>query len=322
MTKHPAVGIAVRVALVLLILFFLGLTIEHNWSELQNFDWHFRPGWLVIAIFIFFAFQAFQAEIWGMMLRSLDHHIHPTKSRMIWNVTLLGRYVPTGTVMVVGRMTMAQREGIPKKVCLASIVYEIVLVVVAALAIGSYFVITLPSLNGNPTRFAVLIVPLVAVICLQPAIFHRFADLALRLAKRDPLPVSLSLKQVCGYLLLYVSTLLWAGFGVYALAQAIQPLDASQIPTVVSSFPIAVVAAIMAFFLPGGLGARETAMATALSPVMPFAVGITVAIAVRVLQFVIELIYAGISPLLVRRLGGPDPKVESNELAVSEARAN
>ena len=59
--------------------------------------------------------------------------------------------------MVVGRMVMAEKEGVPKRVTLASIVYELVLGFGTAVMVGAYFVIQLPELEHQPARYAVLL---------------------------------------------------------------------------------------------------------------------------------------------------------------------
>ena len=73
--------------------------------------------------------------------------------------------MPTNALMVVGRMVMAEREGVPKRVTLASIVYELVLGFGTAVMVGAYFVIQLPDLDDQPARYAVLLlIPIVLVV--------------------------------------------------------------------------------------------------------------------------------------------------------------
>jgi hypothetical protein len=41
--------------------------------------------------------------------------------------SLRARYVPTGALSLVVRLVVAERLGVPKRVCLASVVYEVAL---------------------------------------------------------------------------------------------------------------------------------------------------------------------------------------------------
>ena len=65
--------------------------------------------------------------------------------------------------------------------------------------VGAYFVIELPDLEDQPARFAVLaLIPLVLAM-LHPRVFEPLADCALRKLGREPLPRTLSFRQVLGY---------------------------------------------------------------------------------------------------------------------------
>ena len=91
--------------------------------------------------------------------------------------------MPTNALMVVGRVVMAERHGVSKRGCLASIVYEVGLAVVTAVIVGAYFVITLPRLEDQPARYAILVVVPIALIALHPRVFQPLADFALAQAR-------------------------------------------------------------------------------------------------------------------------------------------
>ncbi|MDQ6749513.1 MAG: hypothetical protein M3Z33_01965, partial [Actinomycetota bacterium] len=181
-----------------------------------------------------------------------------------------------------------------------------------AVIVGAYFFVSLPSLSGDPERFAALLLPVIALVALDPRVFHRLADFALARMGREPLPLSLSRGRVLCFLILYALAMIVAGFGVYAFARAIHPVGGSHLVSVVASYSVGFAVSLIAFVLPGGLGAREAAMAAALSPAIGFTVGIAVAIAVRLEQMVIEVAFAGVAPLVARRATGreiaPPPK--------------
>jgi hypothetical protein len=58
---------------------------------------------------------------------------------------------------------------------------------------------------------------------------------------------------------------------------------------------------VLTVVLPGGLGAREGVMVLALSPVLPAVVGLAVAVAVRLLQVCVEIVFAMLTPVWARR---------------------
>src|SRR5262249_27744338 len=154
------------------------------------------------------------------------------RAESIWFASGLGRYVPTALLLPMLRMAMAERYGVPKRITFATIVYEIALFFAGSLIISAYFVITLPDLQGEWQRFLVLLIPVVAVIALQPRIFHTIADKVLLRLGRAPLPISLPGRRVFEFLFLYAAATVIAGFGLYCLTQSVYPAGTDDMPTV------------------------------------------------------------------------------------------
>ena len=289
------------ITLVVLTVGFLALFVASQWSRLPQIEWRFQPAWVALCVAALVVFQAIQNQLWVWTLRGLGSSLPVAKAWAIWSVTLLARYVPTNLAMVVGRVAMAEREGVPKRVCMASIVYQLGVSFAGAAAAAAYFVIVLPQLQDQPARFAVLAMPLLAVIALDPRVFHRLADFALRRLGREPLPLSLPRSHVLALTALATVSFGFAGVSVWAFAEAIHGVPAADVPTAIGSYSVAFAAAVLTVVLPGGLGAREGAMVLALSPVLPAVVGLAVAVAVRLLQVCVELLFAMLTPVWARQ---------------------
>jgi hypothetical protein len=292
---------ALMVVLVLAVVASLALAISSQWSKLPNIQWRFRPGWLAVAIVTLVFFQWVHARLWVAMVHALGAPIGVLRGVSVWSITLLGRYVPTNVALAAGRMALAEREGVPKRVCAASLAYELAFTLGGASLIGAYFVVTLPDLQDTPARWLVLAIPAVTLALLDPAIFHRVADGVLRRFGRATLPTSLTRPQVAWFTLLFAGSFLVAGFAVYAFAEALHGVAAGDAGTAVGAYSVGFAASVLAFVLPGGLGAREAAMTAALTPILPVTVALAVAVAVRLTQMLIEVAYALVTPLLVRR---------------------
>jgi hypothetical protein len=199
------------------------------------------------------------------------------------------------------RIALAQREGVPKRITLASLVYEAALALAGAIAVAAYFVIQLPALHDRPSRWLVLALPVAAVIALHPRVFGPVTAFALRRAGREPLPLALSVSKLLLLAAMYAASFVLAGASLYALAQGVHALDADALPRILGAFAIGFSASILAFVLPGGLGARELALVAALSPVMSAPVGLAVAIASRLVQVAIEIVLAALTPVIAAR---------------------
>lgn len=302
------IGIGVVIAL------SIGLVAFASAGDLPEVDWRFRPVGLVLAVSGLAIFLVANSEIWRRLLLALGPYLGPRRARAIWFTSGLGRYVPTSLLMPLLRAAMSEREGVPKRICLASVAYEMALFLTAALILGAYFVIDLPDLQGAPGRFLVLVLPVIALVALHPRVFHTLADRVLERLGRAKLPLSLPFGRVLVFVGLYALTYVVAGLSLYALAQSVYPVGASDLVTVVGSFAVGTALSIIAFVLPGGLVAREAGIALALSPVMPTAPAVAVAVLARIVQLGLELLLAVITPLLARRGepvvtgAAPDPR--------------
>lgn len=289
------------IGLAALIVGSVAAAIASQWSKLPDIHWRFAPGWLALSLAALVLFQFVHATFWVLILRALGTPIHATRGRAVWSLTLLARYVPTNIALAVSRMALAEREGVPKRICGASIVYELGFTFGGAAALGAYFVVTLPSLSDEPLRWLALAAPVLSLAALDPAVFHRLADAALTRLGRATLPLSLSRPQVLGFFAAFAASFLIAGFAVYAFAEAIHGVGSGDIPTTIGAYSVGFAASVVAFVLPGGLGAREGAMAAALTPALPFAVALAVAVGIRLAQMGIEVLYAAVTPVLARR---------------------
>lgn len=287
-------------------------------GDLPDVEWSLQPWALALAVASMSALLLCGAGLWRRLLRALGPEIAPARARAIWFTSGLGRYVPTGLLLPVLRVAMSEREGVPKRVCLASVTYELALSLTAGLIVAAYFVIDLPDLGGEAARYAIVALPVVALVLLHPRVFHRLADLILEQLGRPALPLVLPFSRVLSFTALYAGTYVLGGLAVYGVACCVYPVDAGDMVVITGTFAVANVVSFLAPVLPGGLVAREAAMTLALAPVMPAAPALAVAVLSRILHLTLESTFAVITPLWARRVERrhPSPAAE----AVSEQR--
>jgi len=293
---------ALRAAVVLVVVACVVLAVSKEAGHVGDIHWRFEPGWLALCLVALMLFQLLHIELWRLVLRVLGHEIDPARARAIWSTTLLARYVPTSALMAVGRVALSEREGVPKRVTLASVAYELAFTVIGALALCVYLLWRLPALDAHEwVRVVASLVLVGGIVCLHPALFHRFADYALKRMGRAPLPLSIPFGRVLELTVMYTVSFVVAGVAVLAMAQALHGLDAADTYTAIASYGVGYLAGVVAFVIPGSLGAREAGVALGLSMALPWTVAVAVAIAVRLLQMGVELLWAVATPALARR---------------------
>lgn len=307
-TKPPRsrrVRLALQIGLAVVIFGFLVLTVIGQWSEIQSEGVHFHLGWLIPAVVILPSFYVLSAFGWDLTLRFLGHSIGFGRAQVAWGQPLLARYVPGSVLYVLGRVLLSERAGIPRRITIASIVYEQAISATSAIIVAAYFIISHPDLQGAPIRWAVLLLIPAAIAVLHPRVFGPLANRALKAFGREPLPGVISLRGVLSLLVYYSLNWVVVAAGIYCVARSVTYVPFNDVLLVGSAQAIGYFAALVTLVAPAGLGVRDAAFAWAVKAAVggSFAVGSLIAIAVRGVMTVGELIYVGAVTALGRREG-------------------
>jgi len=308
-TKPPRsrrVRLALQIGLAALIFGFLVLTVIDQWAEIKEEGVHFQVGWLVPAIVILPMFYVLSAFGWDLILRFLGYRIGFGRAQVAWGQPMLARYVPGSVLYVLGRVLLSERAGIPRRMTIASIVYEQAISATSAVVVASYFIINHPDLEGQPLRWAVLLLIPLAIFVLQPRVFGPLANRLLGAFGREPLPAVVPLRGVALLVLFYSLNWIVVALGIYCVARSVTFIPAEDVFLVGSAQAIGYFAALVTLVAPAGLGVRDAAFAWGLKAALPsrsFALGSLIAIAVRGVMTVAELIYVGVVTALGRREG-------------------
>ena len=304
--RSKRVRLAIQLGIAVVIFGFLVLTVVDQWSEIQDKGVHFHFGWLIAGFAALPFFYVMSAVGWDLILRFLGYRIGVGRAQVAWGQPLLARYVPGSVLYVLGRVLLSERAGVPRRLTLASIVYEQAISATAGVAFAAYFIISHPDLQGQPLRWAVLLVVPAAIAILHPRVFGPLSARALRAFGREPLPDVIPLRGVLALIAFYV--LVWGvvSVGIYCVARSVTTIPVSEMLTVGSAQAVGYVAALVTLVAPAGLGIRDAAFAWAVKGAVPggsFAVGSLIAIAVRGVMTVVELAYVGLVTALGRREG-------------------
>jgi len=308
-TKPPRskrVRLAIQLGIAILVFGFLVLTVVDQWAEIKDKGVHFHVLWLIPAFIILPIFYSLNAVGWDLILRFLGYRLGAGRAQVAWGQPLLARYVPGSVLYVLGRVLLSERVGVPRRLTIASIVYEQALQATSAILVAAYFLIDHPDLQGQPLRWAILLLIPLLIVLLHPRVFGPLANRVLRAFGREPLPEVMSLRGVIAVMAFY--TLNWGviALGIWCVARSVSGISASDILTVGSAQAFGYVAALATLVAPAGLGIRDAAFAWAVKVATPdnsFAVASLIAIVVRGVLTVVEVIYVGIVTLLGRREG-------------------
>jgi glycosyltransferase 2 family protein len=322
--RRRGLRIAIQVGVTLLIFGFLVLTVADQWSELRDKGVRFDVIWLLPAFLVLPLFYIFGAIGWELIVRFLGYRLRPVRAQVVWGQPLLARYVPGSVSFIFARVLLAERAGIPRRITLASIVYELAIGTIASFAVGCYFFIDHPDLQGELWRWAVLALLPLSIAVLHPRIFGPLSAWALGKFGREPLPKTMPMQAVLAMLGFYVVMWVLIGIGVFFVARSVHPFPLSEIAEVGAAQSLANVAAVMSLVAPAGLGVRDAAFAWAVKGAgVTFGVGALIAIAVRAVLTIIEVLYVGGVTLIGRREKwvGPHEMQHIHEIEEAEEAA-
>ncbi len=320
--RSKRVRLAIQLGIAIVVLGFLVLTVVNQWSEIKGEGVHFHLVWLIPAFIVLPLFYVLSALGWDLILRFLGYRIGVGRAQVAWGQPLLARYVPGSVLYVLGRVLLSERAGVPRRITIASIVYEQAISATSGVAFASYFLISHPDLQGQPLRWAILLVIPLLVVLLSPPVFRPLANRVLRAFGRDPLPGVISLGGVIALIAFYSLNWVVVSVGVYCVARSVSTIPLDQVLTVGSAQAVGYVAALVTLVAPAGLGIRDAAFAWAVKGALPsksFAVGSLIALAVRGVLTVVELIYVGLVTALGKREGWSIPTGVIHASAEEEA---
>jgi uncharacterized membrane protein YbhN (UPF0104 family) len=324
-TKPPRskrVRLAIQLGIAIVVFGFLVLTVVDQWAEIQDKGVHFHVLWLIPAFVILLIFYALNALGWDLILRFLGYRLGAGRAQVAWGQPLLARYVPGSVLYVLGRVLLSERAGIPRRLTIASIVYEQALQATSAIIVAAYFLIDHPDLQGQPLRWAILLLIPLLIVLLHPRVFGPLANRVLRAFGREPLPEVMSLRGVIAVMAFYALNWGVIAIGIWCVARSVSGISVSDILVVGSAQAFGYVAALVTLVAPAGLGIRDAAFAWAVKVATPdnsFAVASLIAIVVRGVLTVVEVLYVGIVTLLGRREGWSIPTGVLHPSAEEEA---
>jgi glycosyltransferase 2 family protein len=278
---------------------YLAYTIADNWQQMRAFEWRVRPLWLAASVAAHVAVLAAGVWGWGLTLRNFEHARVPLSTLLrLWFVSNLARYVPGKVFQFLALAQLSRAAGLSAGVLLTSILVHTGMALLSATVLAAWTLgdVVVPALGA---RWAGPVVTGLAILAVHPAFLNLLIGAVPRLLKRPLLRWSGSWRT--GTLLLTLSTLNWAAYGVayHLFIGSLAEVPWRLLPELAGVNALSFVIGY-ASLLPGGIGLREVAMTELLRPFLPGGVGAVLAVASRLWTIATELVGAGVAIVLAR----------------------
>ncbi len=322
--RPPLLRTVLATVLIGATLVFLGLAIARNWTQIASFEWSIQPFELALSVLILIGAMAWGVFVWHRVIARFEAPGLKLRALLwIWFLSNLARYVPGKIWQFVGAVQLGRRAGVPPSVILTSLVIHTGLTLVSAALVSLLALpVVLEELGATGAAFLVVAAGS-GVLLVHPAVLN----LGLRL-----IPDRLAAEGLTwtgswgdGIRLLALSTVAWLIYGTaFALfADSLVGIPLTLAPALIAANALAFLVGYMVLVSPGGLGAREAALALMLGPIGSLGVAAVVAVAFRLWLILAELLGAALVSLVpgARPPDGPGPAGPggAEEEAFSEA---
>jgi glycosyltransferase 2 family protein len=238
---------------------------------------------------------------WRAVLADLGAPLPLAGAMRVFFLGQLGKYLPGSIWPALAQMELGRDYRVPQRTSGAAVMVTLLLAVGVGLAVA---IPTLPLLGPDAIErywWTLAVLP-VAIVVATPPVLNRLIGIALRLARRPPLPTPLSLRGILwgtGW-----SLVSWLLYGVHIWVLARQLGATGGLLLLVQSTGAFAGAWCIGFLLvvaPAGAGAREATLILLLSSVLSAPQATVVSIVSRLLSILGDLAWGGAAVLAERR---------------------
>ena len=238
---------------------------------------------------------------WRAGLTDLGVRLHVVGGMRVFFLGQLGKYLPGSIWPAVTQMRLGRDYQVPQRASGAAVVVFMLMVIGTGLLVGVPVIPLLGAGAAEEYHWPVLVLPL-AMVLVAPPVLNRLIALALRVARRPPLPAPLSsggILRVAGW-----SIAAWLLYGVQVFVLARQ-LGAEGgwllLMQCTGAFAVAFASGPLLLVVPAGAGVREAALLLLLGPTITAPRAAVIAVVSRLLFIVGDLAWGGVAVLAARR---------------------
>lgn len=290
---------AVRWVLIVLVVAAAAWQLWINWEQVTATVTDMQWPRVVLAFVAAIAGVCFATLSWIVLVDDLGKPIGVGRGAQIFLVGQLGKYLPGSVWAYVLQIELGHKAGLARARTFAATVFNLAVILVAALVAGALAVPTLvadnPELSWLPWLY--LLLP-VALVMLHPKILTALASFGFRLLRRPRPDHPIRLRVVALSLGFALLTYLCYGVHLWLLADTWQGLTLAPLLLCIGTMAIAMVVGLLAFLLPSGFGAREFVIILALSPIVGIGPATAYAAVSRLMFIIVDMVSAGSAAII------------------------
>jgi len=260
--------------------------------------------WALVLAGIYATFRS-----WRAALDDLGGSLAHTGAMRVFYLGQLGKYLPGTVWPAVTQMRLGRDYRVPPRASGAAFVVFMLMLIGTGLLVGVPVIPLLGRDAVDEYRWLALVLPLFA-LALTPPVLNRAIAMALRLARRPPMPAPLSLGGILRVAGWAVVSWLCYGVHVHLLARQLGAEGGALLwLQCTGAFAAAFVSGPLLLVVPAGVGVREAALLLLLGSTVTAPVAAVIAVVSRLLFIVGDVAWSGVAVVAARRaaVSAPGP---------------
>jgi hypothetical protein len=278
-----------------LFLAFVAVLVVRQWDQVRSLLGRLSAASLAAATAAVAAGHLATFLSWRAVLADLGSPLPPAAGGRVFFLGQLGKYLPGSIWPAVTQMELGRDYRVPPRTSAAAVAITMLLAVGSGLLVAVVLLAVVGAEVPAPYRWAALVLPL-AVLVAAPPVLNRLLGVALRLARRPPLPVPLSTAGALRAVAWMLTAWLWYGVQVWVLARQLGVEGGpALLVRSIGAFAGAWCAGFLLVAAPAGAGAREGALILLLGPSMGRPEATVIGVVSRVLFLAADLAWAAVA---------------------------
>ena len=289
--RHPRVIALAQIATGIVLFGLVAYAAARDWDDVRDTVSRISPLELVISELLVLAGLGASVMTWRQSLTELGSRVRVRHAAKIYLVGQLGKYVPGSIWAVLLQMELAHKVQVPRSRSFAAGIVAAGVNALTGILIG---LLIIPSVDQSDWwRYAVFACLAVAcAVALTPPVLTRLVSFGLRLLRRPPLEAPVTwpgMLRAAGWA---VASWLAYGLCVWVLAVGAGAPAGESFFVCLAGVALAMTAGFLVVVAPSGIGVREAVLVAALAPVLSTSEALSVALVVRLVFTLADLIGA------------------------------
>ena len=277
-----------------LILFYLLSFLYKNWLKVSTFEFQLKYNYLFLSFPLLFGFFFLRVCCWKLILKKMNIVLSLRKSIKVSFLSMMGRYLPGKVWLILGKIYLSGKEGVPRVEAFASVVMEVILEVVASIFFFFFFLFSAMEqpLLSLKVMYTLVLIMIVGLIFLYPGVFYRVINIFLYRWRGEEIKECISYRDIIQLFVFYNFIILVQGSAFYFFVNAICYVPFDRILGLTGSLAVAGALGTLSFFTPSGLGVREGILALLLSTYVISPIAVLISLLARLWVTLGEVICA------------------------------